>query len=279
MSSDLNKMESRKMTYRVDGEFFIITFVDPKALNSLSGTDYLYLARLLQIADSMQSVSFTVLQSTGRFFSAGADISHIEQVQAAANKEASGMLGKWLSEFASRNVFVTHTFATHSKILVCCLNGPAVGLTAALVMLCDIVYSMNDDVYLLFPFANLALVTEGALSLTLPLKLGYNVAHEILMFSKPVTYQQLIDKVIVRNYNFSDPETFNTQVISDLHEKTEGLHHDSFLNMKELLKRPLLSELKRANIDEVADAMKYWVQSLPQQRFQEIGSKKRKHKF
>ncbi|SCU89027.1 LAFA_0E15808g1_1 [Lachancea sp. 'fantastica'] len=277
--SDLNKMESRKIEYRVDGEFFIITFVDPKALNSLSGTDYLYLARVLQIADSMESVSFTLLQSTGRFFSAGADISHIAQVQTAANQEPGGMLGKWLAEFASRNVFVTHVFATHSKVLVCCLNGPAVGLTAALVMLCDIVYSMNDNVYLMFPFANLALVTEGALSVTLPLKLGYNAAHEILMFAKPVTFQQLIDKVIVRNYMLSDADTFNTKVLSDLREKTEGLHHDSFINMKELLKRPLLSELKRANIDEVADAMKYWVQSLPQQRFQEIGSKKRKHKF
>ncbi|SCV00510.1 LAME_0G10198g1_1 [Lachancea meyersii CBS 8951] len=277
--SDLSKMESRKMSYRVDGEFFIITFTDPQTLNSLSGTDFLYLARLLEIAETCESVSFTVLQSTGRFFSAGADISHISKVQKAAQQDPTGMLGKWLAEFASRNVFVTHTFASHSKILVCCLNGPAVGLTAALVMLCDIVYSMNDKVYLMFPFANLALVTEGALSVTLPMKLGYNVAHEILMFAKPVTYHQLIDKVIVRNYMLSDTETFNSQVLSDLQEKTSGLHHDSIINMKELLKRPILSELKRANIDEVADAMKYWVQSLPQQRFQEIGMKKRKHKF
>ncbi|SCU85652.1 LANO_0C04896g1_1 [Lachancea nothofagi CBS 11611] len=277
--SDLSKMESRKMSYRVDGEFFIITFTDPKSLNALSGTDYIYLAHLLEIADRCDTVSFTVLQSTGRFFSAGADISHIEQVQAAAKSEPSGMLGKWLSEFASRNVYVTHTFATHTKILVCCLNGPAVGLTAAIVMLCDLVYCMNDDVYLLFPFANLALVTEGALSITLPMKLGYNVAHEILMFAKPVTYQQLIDKVIVRNYKLTDAETFNNQVLSDLFEKTSGLFHDSFINMKSLLKRPILSELKRANIDEVADAMKYWVQGLPQKRFQEIGSKQRKHKF
>ncbi|SCU90541.1 LADA_0F04830g1_1 [Lachancea dasiensis] len=277
--SDLNRMESRKMTYRVEGEFFVITFTDPKSLNSLSGTDYLYLAHLLEIAEECETVSFTVLQSSGRFFSSGAEIGHIAQVQKAANTEPPGMLGKWLAEFASRNVFVTHTFATHSKILVCCLNGPAVGLTAALVVLCDIVYSMNENVYLLFPFANLALVTEGALSVTLPLKLGYNIAHEILMFAKPVKYEQLIDKVIVRNYKLTDTETFNNQVLADLHHKTSGLHHDSFINMKSLLRRPIISELKRANIDEVADAMKYWVKSLPQQRFEEIGAKKRQHKF
>lgn len=277
--SNVGELKSSKMSHRIDGLFFVITFTDPQSLNSFSGTDFLYLAHLLEIADKCDSVSFTVLQSSGRFFSAGADVSNIERVQAAARREPGGMLGQWLSEFVSRNLFVTHTFATHSKVLVCCLNGPAIGLTAAVVMLCDIVFSMNDKVYLLFPFANLALVTEGALSVTLPLKLGYNTANDILLFAKPVRFDQLIDKVIVRNYNMSDTETFNTQVMADLHDMTAGLYQASFAGIKRLLRGPFNSELKRANVDEVNDALQFWVKGAPQQRFQEVGSKKRKHKI
>ncbi|CAR25253.1 dodecenoyl-CoA isomerase [Lachancea thermotolerans CBS 6340] len=277
--SDLTRMKSSKMSYRIDGLFFVITFTDPQTLNSLSGTDFLYLGHLLEIADRCESTYFTVLQSTGRFFSSGADVSNIEKAQAEGKAQPSGMLGKWLSEFVSRNLFVTHTFATHSKVLVCCLNGPAVGLTAAIVMLCDIVFSMNDKVYLLFPFANLALVTEGALSVTLPLKLGYNTANDILMFAKPVKFDKLIERVIVRNYNLTDAETFNAQVLTDLREMTSGLYPQSFTGIKKLLKRSLDTQMKRANVEEVNDALAFWVEGLPQQRFREIGSKKRKHKL
>lgn len=278
---------SSKITYTIKGVLFIIQFKAPQTLNSMSGDDYLYLSHLLQISDSNPHTKFTVLQSSGRFFSSGADVSGIAELHKSSKKgskteqvaESNGELPKWLSLFVSRNLFVTHVFATHKKILVCCLNGPAVGLSAAIVMLCDLVYSMHDKVYLLFPFANLGLVTEGGLSVTLPMKLGFNVANEILMFSKPATFDQLKDKVITRNYAMRDVDEFNNKVVQDLTEMTTHLHKESITGMKKLLKATMINELKRANDDEVIDALDYWVQGIPQGKFEEIGAKKRKHKL
>ncbi|SCU84089.1 LAMI_0C06172g1_1 [Lachancea mirantina] len=268
---------SEKIKHNVQDGIFVIQLDDAKSLNSMTGHDYLYLGHLMEIADRDSAVYLTVLQSSGRFFSSGANVGNIGAMQSA--QDENGELGKWLSEFVSRNLFVTHVFAKHTKPIVCCLNGPAVGLSAAIVMLCDVVYAMNNSVYLLFPFANLALVTEGALSVTLPMKLGYNVASEILTLARPVTFDQLNGKVVTRNYNLKDTQEFNSQVLQDLKRATGDLHKESIPGMKRLLQRSVLDQMKRANVDEVNDALSYWVRGLPQQRFREIKSKQRIHKM
>ena len=94
-----------------------------------------------------------ILQSTGRFFSSGADFKGIARAQMDDGVKYASETSKWLSNFVARNVYVTDAFIKHSKVLVCCLNGPAIGLSAALVALCDIVYSINDKVYLLYPLS------------------------------------------------------------------------------------------------------------------------------
>ncbi|SCW00611.1 LAFE_0C08020g1_1 [Lachancea fermentati] len=268
---------SSKISHQISGEYFIISLNDPNTLNSMTGEDYVYLATLLQEADRNDAIYFTVLQSSGRFFSSGANVSNIGKAQ--KSESASGETGKWLSEFVSRNLFVTQIFSNHRKLLICCLNGPAVGLSATIVMLCDIVYSMNDSVYLLFPFTTLGLVSEGALSVTLPLKLGYNVANEILTFGKPVTFENMIGKVIIKNYNMKDTNEFNKKVVEDLRERTQHLYKDSIIGIKKLLKRPFESELKRANVDEVSDALDFWVKGIPQEKFKQLSKKERRHKM
>ena len=230
--------KSPKIEHRVGGPFSIITFVDEKTLNSMDGNDYLYLAHLLVETDKNPDVSFTVLQSRGRFFSSGANFSSIATQQKV--KSENGELPKWASMFMSRNAYVTNAFVTHSKPLICCLNGPAIGLSAALVMLCDIVYSMNDKVYLQLPFAKIGLVTEGCISITLPLKLGYSRAQQILFFNKPVTYDLLEGTVSLKNYDMSDWKEFNEATLQDLKQDLKGLNLASIIGMKSLIKDCLL---------------------------------------
>jgi enoyl-CoA hydratase/carnithine racemase len=45
----------------------------------------------------------------------------------------------WLNRFAAGNVDVTKAFFEHSKVLICALNGPVVGLSAALVSHADFI--------------------------------------------------------------------------------------------------------------------------------------------
>lgn len=261
----------------MDGPFFVIRLSDPGSLNALNGNEYLYLAELLEKSEQNPDVYFTVLQSSGRFFSSGADFQSISKAQETKTDEPE--LNKWLAHFVSRNVYVTDMFARHSKILICCMNGPAIGLSAALCALCDIVYSMNDKVYLLFPFASLGLVTEGATSVTLPLKLGTSWTFESLMFSEPIRFDKLDGTIVTKNYNMDNAETFNETVLKDLKSKAKNLYLPTLPAIKKLLRENYAKDLSRANSVEVNDAIKYWVKGIPQRSFKQLSQKQRRHKL
>ncbi|QLQ82150.1 hypothetical protein HG537_0G04050 [Torulaspora globosa] len=268
---------SERIKYFVDGPFFVIRLCDPGSLNALNGNDYLYLAELLEKSERDPDVYFTVLQSSGRFFSSGADFQSISQAQEMKTDEPE--LNKWLAFFVSRNVYITDTFARHSKILICCMNGPAVGLSAALCALCDIVYSMNDKVYLLFPFSSIGLVTEGATSVTLPMKLGSSWTFESLLFSSPIKFDRLDGTIVAKNYEMDNVDKFNDTVLEELKLKIKHLYLPTLPEIKKLLRESYAQELSRANSVEVNDAIKYWVKGIPQTSFKQLSQKQRKHKL
>ena len=261
-------VKSSRIDSRKQGPFLIIFLNDEKTLNSLEGNDYLYLAHLLIENDKDADTSFTVIQSSGRFFSSGANFSSIVKENGKNNKD--GELPKWAAAFLSRNTYVTTAFINHSKPLICCLNGPAVGLSAAIVMLCDIVYVMNNKVYLQFPFAKIGLVTEGAVAVTLPLKIGYARAQNVLFFNKRVTYDMLENTVSVKNYELDDWQQFNARVLEDLGKDVKNINMASIIGMKALIKETWKGHLLQANVSEVTDAMPFWIEGIPQSNFNKL---------
>lgn len=265
------------ITHYVDGPLFVITLNKPQSLNSLTGVDYLKLAELVDQADKNPNTFFTVLQSSGRFFSSGADFGDISRK--AESQTGESELEKWLANFLSRNVYVTSVFNRHKKVLICCLNGPAVGLSAALCVLCDLVYAMNDKVFLKFPFMDLGLVMEGGTSVTLPLKLTGNQTMDSVLFNKNVTFEQLQGRIITRNYNMNDTKEFNERVIKDLKERLTNIYLPSILGVKKLIAANYVDSVHRANSVEASDAIASWVSGEPQRRFQMLKSKLRKHKL
>jgi len=56
----------------------------------------------------------------------------------------------WLRNFVSNNLNITQAFYTHPKILITALNGPAVGLSAALIVFSDFIYCV-PHAFLLTP--------------------------------------------------------------------------------------------------------------------------------
>lgn len=243
----------------------------------MSGDDYIKLAELVDRADNEPDTFFTILQSSGSFFSSGADFTSIAQT----SKSQSGVseLKKWLDNFLSRNSYVTNVFNRHKKILICCLNGPAIGLSAALCVLCDIVYAMNDQIYLKFPFVELGLVMEGGTSVTLPLKLGHSKTMETILFNKNLNYDDLKGTIVTRNYNMTDTQEFNQRVITDLKQLAKDVYFPSILGIKKLIAANYMDNVLRANSAETSDAITSWVNGEPQRRFRMSQKKPRKNKI
>lgn len=95
----------------------------------------------MERADREEETVCTLIQSTGRYFSAGANIADRGLQESKADELFSHEL--WLNKFVARNTFLTDLFHNHTKILAAAVNGPVIGLSAALLALCDLVYVMG----------------------------------------------------------------------------------------------------------------------------------------
>ena len=270
---------SSRVCYHINGPFFIIKLIDPKHLNSLTFEDFVYIALLLHKANDIDSVLFTVLQSSGKYFSSGGKFSAVNKLNDGDVTSEVEKVSELVSAISSPNIFVANAFAIHKKVLVCCLNGPAIGLSASLVALCDIVYSQNDSVFLLFPFSNLGFVAEVGTSVTLTQKLGINSANEHMIFSTPVLFKELIGTIITKIYQLTNTETFNEKVLQDIKQNLEGLYPKSVLGMKELLHSEMKQKLIKAQAMETNGTLPFWASGEPFKRFKQLQEGNRRHKL
>ena len=269
-----------KIVFRVEYPFFIIKLQCPQTLNAMSYDDFLYVTRLLDKAEKDDKVYFTVLQSTGAFFSAGADFHTVSNEPRGEDGEE---LKLWLEQFLAKNQYITSAFINHSKILIACLNGSAIGLSAAIVLLCDMVYAMDtksERNFFQFPFAKLGLSSEGATSVTLPAKLGWNKSFSKLIFSEKLYFHEMMGNVIVKDYCMgNDPAlvgSFNDKVLTDLKKKVSQLYLPACLQMKIVLRasNDTVATLMLANSKEVHGALPFWVKGEPQKRFEILRNQK-----
>jgi peroxisomal 3,2-trans-enoyl-CoA isomerase len=80
---------------------------------------------------------------------------------------------------------------THPKILITALNGPVIGLSAALLVFSDFIYC-TPHTFLLTPFSSLGLVAEGGASRAFVQRLGISKASEALIMSKRISAEELL---------------------------------------------------------------------------------------
>ncbi|XP_064640482.1 chromodomain Y-like protein 2 [Lineus longissimus] len=117
-----------------------------------------------------------LLSGTGRIFCSGIDLFYLssEDTKSAVNKMIAS-----LREFIK-------TLISFPKPIVAAVNGPAVGLGAAILPLCDIVYA-SDKAEFYMPYTRLAQTPEGCASLMFPNVMGLPLANEMLLGGRKLT--------------------------------------------------------------------------------------------
>lgn len=271
---------SQDILYEKKGKVITITLNCPSTLNALSFKHYQYIAFLLEKADADPDSVATVVLGTGKYFSAGADFN---QNLFAFNKKIDDVLEKrdfWMNHFLGNNTYFTKAIYNHRKVLVSGLNGSVIGLSAALVALLDLIYAKNDKFFMLLPFANLSLVTEGATATTLFARLGLSKANEALLLSRPLKGQELVHLGFINKvYNCRSTEEFNKQLVADLTDYVENLDPESVLGIKKLIQNNWRSKLVETNFLEGTKGMELFERGAPQKRFHALASKQMKHKL
>jgi 2-(1,2-epoxy-1,2-dihydrophenyl)acetyl-CoA isomerase len=150
-----------------------VTLDRPEKLNAFNAAMRADLGAALKKASADAAVRAVVLTGAGRAFSAGADISAVDDpynVEDILNTE----YGAFLSAVQSM-----------PKPVISAINGPAAGIGMTLALTCDL-RVMAEDAYLMSAFANIGLVPDGGLTLLLTQELGYARAYQLAIEAEKI---------------------------------------------------------------------------------------------
>ncbi|KAI1821795.1 ClpP/crotonase-like domain-containing protein [Xylaria intraflava] len=264
-----------KVSY--SGRIATITIDNDKKLNALNLDGYYAVAKAMREIALRDDIYITIITGKGRYFSAGADVSVGRVLPPDAD-----LYRQWLRDFVANNLNITQAFYNHPKILIAALNGPAVGLSAALTAFADFIYAAPHT-FLLMPFSSLGLVAEGGASLAMAQRLGVSKANEALIMSKRITIDELIATGYVNKVfqcDKGDDKGFMQQVLREVDDRLgDHLIGSSLLGIKELIQKPRREILDKQNVAEVFGGLDRFVKGIPQAEFQKIASGQKKHKL
>jgi len=180
---------------------------------------------------------------------------------------------------------VTKAFFNHPKILIVALNGPAVGLSAALIAHADFIYATSNT-FLLTPFTSLGLVAEGGSSYTFVRRLGLSKANEALILSKPLPAADLLscgflNKIYPAPADPQDCSAFHNAVLGDVRQEflERGLNNESMLLVKRMIRGAWEEKLEGVNAKEVFAGLERFLSGVPQEEFGKIARGEKKHKL
>lgn len=270
--------------FATHGQTAIITLNLPHKLNALTQDLYYQLATYLrQIADN-PTIYLTILTGKGRYFSAGVDVVATKR---QGDPSSADYRREILRSFVANNLDITKAFYAHPKILITALNGPAIGLSAALIAFSDFVYAAPHT-FLLTPFSSLGLVAEGGASVGFVQRLGISKANEALIMSKRISAEELLHGGFVNKIfdagkderGQPDDKKFLDMVLEEVKERLGNhLNADSLLRIKALIRKPYGDALDSQNVAEVLGGLERLVAGIPQEEFRKIASGEKKHKL
>ena len=157
---------------------------------------------------------------------------------------------------------VTEAFYTHPKILVVALNGPVIGLSAALTGWADFIYAAPHT-FLLTPFSSLGLVSEGGASVGFVQRMGISKANEALIMSKRLSCEELVHCGYINKVFDTKPteqEKFLELVLTEVDDRLgEHLVPGSLTRIKALIRKPYRDRIDGMGVAEVYGGMEVFM--------------------
>ncbi|KAL8830541.1 MAG: hypothetical protein Q9170_005693 [Blastenia crenularia] len=267
----------QSVTLTTEGKIAIITLNLPQKLNALSQDLYYRVSCLMREIAARDDIYITILTGKGRYFSAGADVTTVRLAETGTDARR-----QFLSSFVVNNLEITNAFYTHPKILITALNGPAIGLSAALISFSDFIYC-TPSAFLLTPFSSLGLVAEGGSSFAFVQRLGISKANEALIMSKRITADEMLATGFVNKVfpvNKGEEEKFLPEVLKEINERLgDHLNSDSLIQVKAMIRKPDRARIDAMTVTEVMGGLERFLSGVPQQEFMKIASGQKKHKL
>lgn len=182
-------MTSSNIFLSLENGVRLIKFNRPQKKNALTADMYETVINVLNSDAKDDAVVATILTGEGDCYSSGNDFSatKLDDIEAA---------------FEIVYKFVD-AFIQYPKLLIAVVNGPAIGIAATTLTLCDVVYASNRATFQT-PFVKLGVCAEGCSSYMFPRIMGRSMASEMLLLGRKLDAQEafrikLVSQVIEHN--------------------------------------------------------------------------------
>jgi enoyl-CoA hydratase len=215
------------------GEVRVVIFNRPSVLNALDAEAQHLLARHVEAVAADSEARALVLTGAGRAFSAGGDR---ELIRAIANGAFTD-----LEDLARATRDTIRCLLTLSVPVIAAVRGPAVGMAAGLVALCDFVV-MGDQGYLCDPNVAFGAGPHVECQVVWPMLTSYAVAKEILMTGRKVYADEALRLGLV-NRTCPDGEELTTALA--MIEDLMALPPAGLAAVRRSFNEPLLAEILR----------------------------------
>jgi enoyl-CoA hydratase/carnithine racemase len=210
------------------GSILLVQFNRPSKKNALTASMYTDLANLLNEAANDDQIRVVLLHGAGDSFSAGNDLQDFLKNPPGKGENPQAQL--------------IHALINFDKPLVAAVHGAAVGSGTTMLTYFDFVYA-GESTKFQMPFINLALVPEFGTSYSLPRRIGYLRATELIMLGQP------FDAVRASELGFVTAVVPDGNLLDVAKETAQNLAAKPAGAMqacKKLLKQPLLEPIERA---------------------------------
>ncbi|XP_074543841.1 chromodomain Y-like protein [Halichoeres trimaculatus] len=188
-----------------------------------------------------------LLGAVGSVFCCGLDFLYFIRRLTDDRKKESIKMAETIRTFVN-------TFIQFRKPIVAAVNGPALGLGAAILPLCDVVWA-NEKAWFQTPYTSYGQTPDACSSFTFPRIMGPASANELLLSNRKLTAQEACSKGLVSQVLW--PGTFTQEVMLRIKE----LVTVDLLVLREskaLMRNTSRSALEQANERECEALKRVW---------------------
>ncbi len=183
----------------------ILTLNRPERANSFNFEMVTELRQALAAAEKNPLVRCVVLTGAGEVFSAGQDISEMQQGDVVSYREH---LDKTYNPLVLQ-------IRGMGKPVVAAINGPCAGAAFGVALACDLRIA-SSSAYFVVGFGGIALAPDSGVSLFLPIYIGLGRAQEYYYSNKQISAQQALEWGMVNQVGESNFQALVMQVAGNL---------------------------------------------------------------
>ncbi|NND69363.1 MAG: enoyl-CoA hydratase, partial [Halioglobus sp.] len=172
--------EIEEITVALADYILTVSMNRPAKKNALIPAMYLRMAQLIKAAGESRDVRVILVKGTRECFSSGNDVASFGGATDGASTDDDVAAVKFLKAIAACELPI-----------VAAVNGHAVGVGTTMLLHCDFVIA-GENARFKTPFVNLGVCPEAGSSYTMPMRMGYSRAAEMLLLGDTLSAEEAV---------------------------------------------------------------------------------------